>query len=128
MTEQKIPAMPDDPREAQRLLEALQKNRKFAGLLGIARKAGKVIAGTNLVAEGIRSGAPGKCPYTVFLASDASDNTKKRITNCCTYYEIPFYPTPLTGADIGKAIGKSGSISAVGITDKGLADALQKLL
>ena len=120
--------IPDDPKEAQALLESLQKRKKFAGLLGIAKKAGRVIAGTNLVTDSIRSGSVSKCPQAVFLASDASENTKKRITNCCTYYEVPLYLIPLTIAEIGDAIGKSGSVSAVGITDAGLCDALVKLI
>ena len=120
--------IPDDPRAAQQLLEQLQKKKKFAGLLGIAKKAGRVIAGTNLVTDAVRSGSPSKCPYGVFLASDVSENTRKRITNCCTYYEVPYHLIPLTIAEIGDAIGKSGSTSAVGITDPGLCDALVKLI
>ena len=34
----------------------------------------------------------------------------------------------VTIAEIGDAIGKSGSVSAVGITDMGLCDALVKLI
>ena len=120
--------IPDDPKEAQALLAALQKQKKFAGLLGIAKKAGRVIAGTNLVTDSIRAGSVSKCPQAVFLASDVSENTRKRVTNCCTYYEIPLYQIPLTIAEIGDAIGKSGSVSAVGITDAGLSDALVKLI
>ena len=120
--------IPDDPKEAAALLAALQKKKKFAGLLGIAKKAGRVVAGTNLLTDSIRSGSVSKCPCAVFVASDASDNTKKRITNCCTYYEVPYHLIPLTIAEIGDAIGKSGSVSAVGITDMGLCDALVKLI
>jgi ribosomal protein L7Ae-like RNA K-turn-binding protein len=110
------------------LLVKLQKQKKFAGLLGIAKKAGRVIAGTNLVTDSIRSGSVSKCPHAVFLASDVSENTRKRITNCCTYYEVSLYNIPMTIAEIGDAIGKSGSVSAVGITDAGLCDALVKLI
>lgn len=120
--------IPDDPRAAQQLLEQLQRKKKFAGLLGIAKKAGRVIAGTNLVTDAVRSGSVSKCPFGVFMASDVSDNTRKRITNCCTYYEVPLYDIPLTITEIGDAIGKSGSTSAVGITDPGLCDALVKLI
>jgi ribosomal protein L7Ae-like RNA K-turn-binding protein len=120
--------IPDDPKEAAALLVKLQKQKKFAGLLGIAKKAGRVIAGTNLVTDSIRSGSVSKCPHAVFLASDVSENTRKRITNCCTYYEVSLYNIPMTIAEIGDAIGKSGSVSAVGITDAGLCDALVKLI
>ncbi len=125
---QPIPRMPKDPKEAAKLLASLRQAKKFAGLLGIAQKAGKVTAGTALVTDAIRAGSPKSCPHTVFLASDASQNTQKRIENCCKYYEIPLHRTTLTTAEIGEAIGKSGAISAVGIKDAGLADALTNLL
>ena len=120
--------IPEDPRKAQELLLQLQRRKKLAGLIGIAKKAGRVIAGTNLVTDCIRSGSASKCPYAVFLASDVSENTRKRITNCCSYYEVPLYDIPLTIAEVGDAIGKSGSTAAVGITDAGLSDALVKLI
>ncbi len=128
MTDYKIPEMPQDPKEAEALLARLKEAKKFTGLLGIAKKAGRVIAGTNLTAEAVRSGSGGKCPYAVFLACDASENTKKRITNCCTFYEVPFYETMVSTADMGNAIGKSGLVSVVGITDAGLAEALTKVI
>ena len=121
-------AIPENPREAEALLASLQKQKKLAGLLGIAKKAGRVVAGTNLVTDSIRAGSVSKCPCAVFLGADVSENTRKRITNCCTYYEVPLYDIPLTVAEIGDAIGKSGSTSAVGITDAGLSDALVKLI
>ena len=62
--------IPDDPKEAAALLVKLQKQKKFAGLLGIAKKAGRVIAGTNLVTDSIRStherGSPIAVPITRF--------------------------------------------------------------
>ena len=119
--------IPADPRAAEALLSSLQNRKKLAGLLGIAKKAGRVIAGTNLVTDAVRAGSVSKCPHGVFIASDVSDNTRKRITNCCTYYEVPLYDIPLTAAEVGDAIGKSGSTSAVGITDAGLCDAIVKL-
>ncbi|MCQ2432706.1 MAG: ribosomal L7Ae/L30e/S12e/Gadd45 family protein [Clostridia bacterium] len=124
----KTPGMPADPKAAAKLLMQLRGQKKFAGLLGIARKAGKVTAGTNLVTDAIRAGSPRTCPFAVFLASDASENTRKRVTNCCSYYEIPLHETTMTTDMMGSAIGKSGAISCVGITDKGLADALTNLL
>ncbi len=121
-----VPEIPRDPRAAEEMLAALQAKKKFLGLVGIAMKAGKVSAGTNLVVDAIRAGSPAKCPRAVFLCEDASDNTKKRVVNACTYYEIPLYTIPVSGADLGGAIGKSGIIAAVGITDAGLSEALVK--
>ena len=101
----------------------------FAGSNPPSRKIAPVIASiTSLVTDAIRQGSPKNCPCAVFLASDASQNTQKRIENCCKYYKIPLYRTTLTTDSMGEAIGKSGAISAVGIKDAGLADALVNLL
>ena len=125
---QSTPVIPADPKEAAKLLVQLRQAKKFSGLLGIAKKAGKVVAGTNLVTDAIRKGSPKTLPAAVFLAADASENTKKRVRNCCTYYEIPLHITALTTEALGQAIGKTGNVSAVGVTDRGLCDALCNLL
>ena len=111
-------------REKAKIMMQVKKSKQFLGLLGIAQKAGKVVAGTNLVTEAIRSASPSKYPYAVFLASDVSENTRKRVVNCCNYYEVQLHAVSVTAEMLGKAIGKEGTISAVGITDKGLSEAL----
>ncbi|MBO4229755.1 MAG: ribosomal L7Ae/L30e/S12e/Gadd45 family protein [Clostridia bacterium] len=109
-------------------LNEILRKRRLGSLLGLARKAGKVIAGTERVREEIRSGGnPGKI-CLVLLAADSSANTRKRVVNCCSYYHKACLVCDLDTDSMGTAIGKAGSISAVGITDQGLAEALARLI
>lgn len=97
------------------------KEQKILSYIGISRKAGFCTVGTELTADGIRS-----CRVRLaVLASDASENTKKRITNACAYHKIPLI-TALDSERLGKISGRSAPISAVGITDKGLCEAIEK--
>ncbi|MBR3697693.1 MAG: ribosomal L7Ae/L30e/S12e/Gadd45 family protein [Clostridia bacterium] len=57
------------------------------GLLGICSKAGKIIAGTDAVIEGIYE----KTVVYVIVAEDASDNTKKKIEKVCKEKNIKMF-------------------------------------
>ena len=101
-------------------------HNKICGLLGISRKAGKVIAGTELVAEAIRSKK--STVRLVLLSSDASDNTAKKVRNCCSHYSKELFVLQINGETLAHAIGKTGVISACAVCDEGLAKALLNLL
>lgn len=99
-------------------------DRKLLGMFGLARKAGKVIAGTDQVTNNIRKGIP----CVVYLSTEASDNTKKRIRNCCGYYNIELYEVNATIDDIAHTIGKKGAISAIAITDRSFTAAIENII
>lgn len=94
-------------------------------MLGICKKAGKITVGADLVADAIRQN---KAFPLVLLSGTASENTVKRVKNCCTFYGIPLMVLPFDGDTLGKAVGKKSTVSAVAITDKGLSDAVIALL
>ena len=131
-------------------METKQINRtskdKLLGLLGIALKAGKLTVGTDQVCDSIRRNGHAerygdedqadtvkktkihkKCGI-VIAASDASANTVKRIVNSCNYYNVNFYKGTVTFAELSDKLGKSGSISAVSVFDKGFVNAIAKIL
>ena len=87
--------------------------KKLTGLLGFAARARKLICGTDLCRDEIRRG---KLSF-VLVASDASDNTKKRIADACKYYEAQLCCIPLTAGELSHMIGKSANITVVGVTD-----------
>ena len=60
---------------------------KLLSMLALARKAGKVAAGGDICDKAIRDGKA----LLVFLAADASANTRKRFHD-----KVAFYPTPMT--------------------------------
>lgn len=101
------------------------EERKIEGLLGICRKAGKMTVGTPPTLDALRSG---KKPFLVLIASDASQNTVKRVTNCCTHYGTDHRFLHLNAQELGHRIGKSGCVAAIGITDAAFADAILKLM
>lgn len=97
----------------------MSENKNLKQLLfsiGLARKAGKVIVGTDAVCDEIRKNKVA----IVLSASDISDNTKKKISDCCTYYHTELHFCEMTKDELGHAIGKPFA-ACIGITDPNLA-------
>ena len=89
--------------------------------IGLARKAGKLISGTDFVCDGIRK----KKIFLVICSEDVSDNTKKKISDCCTYYKTVLHFADVSKETLGSIIGKSFS-ACVGITDKNLSELISR--
>ena len=89
--------------------------------IGLARKAGKLISGTDCVCDEIRKNKI----FLVVCAGDVSDNTKKKISDCCSYYHTTLYMTEISKEDLGHGIGKSFA-ACVGITDKNLSELISR--
>ena len=100
------------------------QKRALASMLGICKKAGHAVCGTEQICEALRKKE--KSIYLAVCACDLSDNTKKRLNDKCTYYGAKIIFSELTAAELGTAVGKSGVTAAVGITDEGLAAAVKK--
>ena len=98
-------------------------NNKFLFMLGLCRKAGKMIIGTDLVTKSL----PSKKAYLVIYTSDASKNTEKKVTDKCSYYGVECVKANFSSSEISDAIGKSGAICALGITDLNFASELKSL-
>ena len=99
------------------------KEAKLLGLLGFAAKARKLVPGADLCRDAVRRGSV----ILVLLASDASENTKKRITDACKYYETDLGLLSLPSAELSARIGKSGQIAVVGVTDAHFAEGIFSL-
>ena len=93
---------------------------KVYGLLGISMKAGKLIAGTDLVIEEMTKGK-------VKLVIVAGDASKKTIKNMAFYCEKHHVDNIVWGTinELSKAIGKHNK-AIIGIRDQNLADAIKK--
>lgn len=90
---------------------------KLIQTLGLAYRASKVYMGEILISNM-------SSVHLLFVASDASNKTKERFEKKCFYYKIPCIST-YTSAELSNAVGKS-HIVAIGITDKGFFDSLNK--
>lgn len=97
---------------------------RVLGLLGLCAKAGRLIPGTQLICDSLRDGK-GIC--LVVMASGAAENTKKRLTDRCTYYGVKLFAVNVTAEKFGHALGKGGELAAVGITDGHFAAGIMKL-
>ncbi len=97
---------------------------KFLFMLGLCRRAGKLIMGTDLVTKSL----PSKKTYLVIYTEDASDNTKKRVTDKCSFYEVECQMAKYSSLVVSDAIGKSGSVCTLGVTDINFASELGSLL
>ncbi len=93
---------------------------KILNNLGLCQRSGSLISGEEIVIEYIRAGKV----YYVFLASDASDNAKKKINDKAKFYNVEVDNT-YSSLEISTAIGKVGRM-VVGITDKNFIKILKK--
>ena len=92
------------------------KKNQYRRTLGLAKKAGKIIAGTELVINKIRSGGAKNAEYAVFFAEDISAATKKKLTDKCAFYNTPLYPAELMMSELSHAIGLDRLCAAVLVT------------
>ena len=99
---------------------------KFERLLGMARKAGRLVMGTDIVMKAMAHKNP---PVFLVLASEgASDNTKKRISDRCLYYNVKRYTVPQTPDELSHLLGKTGAVCCIGVTDEAFAKGLTRYL
>lgn len=95
------------------------KQNKVLSMLGLAKRAGKVVSGEFSVEKAVRSGKA----YLVIVAEDSSANTRKNFTNMCTYYKLPLIFIG-TKEILGHAIGCE-SRASVAVTDSGFARSIE---
>ena len=91
-------------------------------LLGLAARARKVVSGEELVVKEIRNGKA----KLVLLASDASANSRKKLTDKSTYYNVELHVFG-DRYDLGHATGKEARV-AIAIVDNGFAKKISSLL
>lgn len=93
-------------------------NEKFLGMLGLAKRAGKVMTGEDKCSKAVKTNAA----RLVIIACDASLNTKKSIINSCKYYNVK-YTEAATKAELGKYTGAE-SRAVVSVNDDNFAKAI----
>lgn len=97
--------------------------KKLLSLLGFAARARRLVCGTDQCRDEVRRG---KLPL-VIVASDASDNTKKRIGDACRYYGCCMCIPPISSLELSNRIGKSANIAVVGVTDMNFVNGITAL-
>ncbi|RPF55954.1 YlxQ family RNA-binding protein [Aquisalibacillus elongatus] len=94
----------------------------YLNLLGLAIRANKVSLGEETIVHDIRT----KQATLVLIANDASSNTKKKLTDKCKSYGIP-YKIVDSREEISQAIGKKNRV-AVAIKDEGFTKKFLQLI
>lgn len=97
----------------------LMRNKALS-LIGLASRARKVSSGEFSVEKAIKS----YNAFLVIIAEDASDNTKKKFSDMCSYYETPiiFYSSK---DELGHSIGKEYRAS-LAILDENFATGIME--
>ncbi|WP_163101543.1 YlxQ family RNA-binding protein [Peribacillus alkalitolerans] len=95
---------------------------QWMSLLGLANRARKLISGEELVIKEVRNGKA----KLVILSNDASNNTEKKITDKCSYYNVPVVKVE-DRTQLGHAIGKDARV-VIAVLDEGFANKLRTLL
>ena len=71
-----------------------QREEKLLSTLGLCARARKLVMGTPMICEALRTPPKGggKAPVlAVVEASDTSENTHRKLLSKCTYYRVPHY-------------------------------------
>lgn len=91
---------------------------KVLGLIGLAKKAGRITAGSEACEGAIRSGIS----KLIVIAGDISENGRKAICDCCRHYGVK-YITYASKEELGAAVG-SEIRAVISINDEGFARAV----
>ncbi|AYC30775.1 YlxQ family RNA-binding protein [Paenisporosarcina cavernae] len=98
------------------------KEQAILQTLGLATRARMLITGEELVLKEIRSNKA----KIVILAKDASENTRKKFSDKCSFYNVELHEFS-DRYTLGHATGKEARV-ALAITDAGFAKKLSGLL
>ena len=94
------------------------KNDRILSLLGLAIKSGNLVSGEFMTEKAVK----GRKAHLVIVSEEASDNTKKKFSNMCSFYEVPLY-FYATMEELGHCIGKTFRAS-LAVTSEGLAKSI----
>jgi len=99
-----------------------QQEKKIAGYIGIAQKAGKIAAGDAAALAAIEKGKV----FLAIIAADAATTVRQGIEDAATGKNVPiiFWRDKI---DLGYIIGKSRR-GAIAVLDQGLAAAILKIV
>ena len=91
---------------------------KILGMLGLAKRAGKVTSGEFLCEKAIKNGEA----KLVIIAADISETAKKDVISTCNHYGVE-YKVLAESVRLGKAIGKESRM-VVSVNDDNFKNAI----
>ena len=103
-------------------MDSVIARRKLVSMISLAMRAGKVITGEDGCLKAVQSGKA----HLVLVATDASNNTRKKFADKSGYYGVPCY-CYFSKSEVEAAIGKPNR-ATIAIADEGFAGQMQNLL
>ena len=91
---------------------------KVLGMLGLAKRAGKVVSGEFLSSQAVKNGQS----RLIIIASDISENGKKSIVNACRFYGVEYIELSAS-KELGRAIGEDSRM-IVSVNDDNFKNAI----
>lgn len=99
----------------------MDKN-KLLSLMGLCKKAGRLLQGIDVVTQGVRQGKV----VLVLTAEDLAPRSLRRLTEALEDTGCEQIAIPVTKDEIGIKTGKMAGI--VGVADAGFAKAMKKII
>ena len=101
--------------------------KKLLGMIGMCRGAGRAVIGVPMICEYLKKASQSKkgtADILVIEASDTSDNTHKRISDRCEFYNVRCIRISSNCSELGRALGKA-AVAAVAIVDASFCRAIE---
>lgn len=108
-------------------IDVAKDEQKLLSALGLCVRARKLIFGVPMICEAMRRGGVGK-PLLVLEASDTSENTHKKITDKCKFYQIKQIRLNCDGMCLAQALGKTSALAAVAVNDASMLKMVERCL
>lgn len=97
---------------------------KFLSAIGLAKRARGAVFGTEEVRNSAKSGKA----KLIIVASDASANTTKEITDTAAFYKTECIVSSYTMAELSMATGFLKNVSSLAVTDRNLTVLIKKAM
>ena len=95
---------------------------KISRALGLARRAGSLKAGTELVIDSMRRGKA----LRIYISSQVSEATLKKLKDKSAFYNVPAEIIDLSMDELAQRVGFTRPTAAVSLTDKNFLDLIDK--
>jgi len=83
--------------------------------IGLCMAAGGVVCGVDSILESVRRGRV----KFLLIAADASERTKKQLTDKCKYYNVKYFIIRHDSAVLSQMLGRKSSTAAAAFGGKG---------
>lgn len=95
---------------------------RLTGMIGLARRAGRLTYGFDAVAQDISAGKA----KAALLSEDASQRTAKKIKDIGSRFNVRVVVLPVSKISLGNAIGRDDT-AVIAITERAFADKILEL-